>query len=165
MEIENNTAGSGRFTDWKKKSLLTTSLLLSMLSAVISREQPCPMCRLRPTGTSISSQGKTIWTLKSLQCICCILGLDGEQLLQLINAWDCDTPSADNKSCEQRFCCEPALPVILDSRSWERIHNFNMNINTVWFLFGITMKAEHRAVTTLTFKSQVWLENTGAGVM
>lgn len=57
------------------------------------------------------------------------------------------------------------LSVISDSESLERIHDFNMNINIVWSLFGITMKAEQRAVTTLTFKSQVWLENTETRVI
>lgn len=43
-QIENNTAGSGRFTapPNKKKTLLTTGLLSFMLSAVISCKQPRP---------------------------------------------------------------------------------------------------------------------------
>lgn len=69
----------------------------------------------------------------------------------------------------RHFVTKPTSFCVLSSyfrqQSWERLHEFYMNINIVPFLFGITMKVEHRAVTMLTFKSQVWLENAGGWVI
>lgn len=56
-----------------------------------------------------------------------------------------------------------ALSIHLESGEGERIHHFNMNINILQVLFGITMKADRRPVTTMTFKNKVWFKNTEAG--